>query len=160
MKWLRQIEHKPSYHAYAVHRSIKQFIIFIELSCLCAPPCSGGNDHSLHCTVSKMVCSEECSLWIFLYEHLRSVRRLFHFRYHEVHQRNRAFKHHHRMARLTPGHVDSLLQHYLDHFINLHGVGKGCTHPILHVLLDLCAIRSVRLSPKFKLRDLVTWRSN
>ena len=33
----------------------------------------------------------------------------FHFYYHEEHQRDRASEHHHRMARLAPGHADSLL---------------------------------------------------
>ena len=63
-----------------------------------------------------------CSLRLIISEHLRSGRRLFHFCYHEVHQRNRASKPHHRVGRLAPGQADSLLHHQLD-------------RPILHVLL-------------------------
>ena len=33
--------------------------------------------------------------------------------------------------RLSPSHADSLLKHYLDHIINLCGVGKGRTRPVL-----------------------------
>ena len=87
-----------------------------KISKTCPPlPCSGGNDQSLHWTVSEMVGSEECSLQLILAEHIRSGRRLLHFCYHEVHQRDRASKPHHRVARLAPGQADSPLHHQLDH---------------------------------------------
>ena len=72
-------------------------------------------------SVSEVVGSEECSLRIILSEHLRSGRRLFHFCYHEVHQRNRTSKPHHRVGKLAPGQADSLLHHQLDHTINFKG---------------------------------------
>ena len=34
------------------------------------------------------------------------------------------------MARLAPGHADSMHYYYLDHVINYHGVGKGRPRPI------------------------------
>ena len=94
-------------------------------------PCSGRNDQSLNWTVAEVVGLEECSLRRILSEHLRSGRRFLHLFYHEVHQRDRTSKPHHRMARLEPGRTGSLLYYdHQDHVVNLHEVG-----PILHVLL-------------------------
>ena len=80
-----------------------------------------------------MVSSEECSLRLILSEHLRSGRRLFHFCYHEVHQRDWASKPHHRVGRLSPGQAHSLLHHLLD------------PRPILHVLLGRSPLQRRRL---------------
>ena len=85
--------------------------------------------------VSEMVGSEECSLQLILSEHIRSGRRLLHFCYHEVHQRDRASKHHHRIARLVSGQAGLLIHYHLDHAIKLHGVGKGRPRSILNVVL-------------------------
>ena len=68
-----------------------------------------------------VVGSEECSLRLILSEHLKSGRRLFHFCYHEVHQRDRASKSHLRVGRLAPGQADSPLHDQLDHTINFKG---------------------------------------
>ena len=82
-------------------------------------------------------CSEECSLQLILSEHIRSGRRLLHFCYHAVHQRDRASKPHRpspsgmtsaRSSGFTPS--SSIRPHY-----KFHGVGKGRPRPILHVLL-------------------------
>ena len=92
-------------------------------------------DQSLYWTVSEMVGSEECSLQLIRSEHIRSGRRLLHFCYHEVHQRDRASKPHHRVARLAPGQADSPPSLSIRSHYKFHGVGKGRPRPILHVLL-------------------------
>ena len=82
---------KPPIH-YLINRSCGSKLLLEQvqtrknLKSLPPLPCSGWNDQSLHCSVSKMVSPEDCSLWLILSERLRSDRRFIHFYYLEVYQ--------------------------------------------------------------------------
>ena len=117
------------------------------------PPCSGGNDQSLHWTVSKVVGSEECSLRLILSEHLRSGRRILNFA---------IMKYINATGRLNPimspsGKISTSSSGFtpssaLRSRYKFHGFGKGRPRPILHVLSERSPLQQRKYAVKLDIR--------